>query len=251
MKHTLIFADVHLKVGPAHAADRAAFVDFLRSFDPAEFDRVVCLGDLFDFWFEYRHVIFSDYFDVLRVFAEWRDAGIEQHLICGNHDFWAGRFLRETLGMHIHPDGVTLPFGTQRAHFVHGDGINPADVNYRRYKRLARNPFVVGAFRLLHPDWAMALAQRVSHGSRTYFGTHDPYEGPEAKALRAFAEAKLAAGEADVVLCGHSHAPERVAFTKGLYINPGDWQRRRMHVLWNGEGFLHYREGTPWDGTPA
>lgn len=249
MKKTLIFSDVHLKVSPAGRDLREQFVAFLRGISPREYDRVICLGDLFDFWFEYRHAVFSGYFEVLRAFANLREAGIELHLVCGNHDFWGGRFLRETLGFHVHESTVDLPFGGRTAHLVHGDGINADDWVYRTYKCIARNPLVVGAFRLLHPDWAISIARAVSHGSRTMGNHHDPAEGPEAKALSAYARAVLAQGRADIVLCGHSHAPVRETHPtpdgEGLYLNPGDWLSRRSYVVWDGRDFeLVAPEGT-------
>jgi UDP-2,3-diacylglucosamine hydrolase len=237
----LIFSDVHLKVTPDDRPRHARFIEFLRGFDPAEYKRIICLGDLFDFWFEYNHVVFSGYFDVLRALAEFRDAGCEMHLICGNHDFWGGRFLRDELGMQIHPDRFETTFGEQRALFVHGDGINPADRSYRVYKRFARNPLVVGAFRLIHPDLAMKIAQGVSHGSRTLKREDDPANGPEALALQAFGAAVLARGEADAVFCGHAHAPVRIESPTptgtGVYINTGDWFRSYSYVTWDGTDF--------------
>lgn len=243
MKKTLVFSDVHLKASPEDLDRHREFISFLRGFGGGDFDRIICLGDLFDFWFEYRHVIFSEFFEVLRAFADLRDAGIELHLVCGNHDFWAGRFLRDTLGFQIHPAPVTLPFAEQCVHFAHGDGINPSDTGYRIYKRFARHPFVIGAFRLIHPDWAMAIAQAVSHGSRTYLGVENPHEGPEARALSAYAAGILAAGEADAVMCGHAHAPVReehptpTGTGTGLYFNTGDWLGHRSYVVWDGAEF--------------
>ncbi len=165
MKKTLIFSDVHLKAIPEDRARQREFVDFLNRFQTGEFERIICLGDLFDFWFEYKNIIFSDFFEVLRAFADLRDAGMELHLICGNHDFWGGRFLRDELGFHIHPNSMEHRFGDLRGHLVHGDGINPEDRSYRAYKKFARNPLVVGAFRLIHPDWAMAIAQDASRAT--------------------------------------------------------------------------------------
>jgi len=242
VKKTLIFSDVHLKVADHDRPRHREFVSFLRSFDPGEFDRVICLGDLFDFWFEYRHVIFSAYFEVLRAFAEMRDGGMELHLVCGNHDFWAGRFLRDEIGFHIHPSSVNLPFGGDTVHIIHGDGINKSDYSYRVYKRIARNPFVVWAFRQLHPDWAMALAQGVSHSSRTLRAPDNPHESREAESLRAYAKDVLAAGAADVVMCGHAHAAVREEHPcpdgrTGLYINTGDWLQKRCHVVWDGADY--------------
>jgi UDP-2,3-diacylglucosamine hydrolase len=237
----LIFSDVHLKVSPGDRPRHARFVRFLKSFDPQEYRRIVCVGDLFDFWFEYRHVVFSGYFEVLRAFADLRDAGCELHLICGNHDFWGGRFLHEELGFHIHPDRFETQFGEQRALFVHGDGINPADRSYRIYKRFARNPLVVEAFRLIHPDLAMKIAQGVSHGSRSLKREEDPANGPEALALQAFGRSVLERGEADIVFCGHAHAPVRVECPTprgpGAYINTGDWFHHYSYVTWDGAAF--------------
>lgn len=249
MNKTLLFSDVHLKVTDAARAERAAFVAFLRGCAPDRFERLVCLGDLFDFWFEYRHAVFSDCFEVLRAFAELRDAGLELHLVCGNHDFWAGRFLRDELGFHIHREPVALPFGARCAHLAHGDGVNPRDYGYRIYKRFARNPLVIGAFRLLHPDWAMGIARLVSHSSRSMLEVEDTSAGPEAEAIREYARGVLARGEADMVLCGHAHArfleEHPTPRGAGLYINPGAWLDRHEYMLWDGADFLPcvYRGG--------
>lgn len=248
MKKTLLFSDVHLKVTKADRPRVRAFAAFLRRFSPGEFNRVVCLGDLFDFWFEYRHVIFSDCFEVLRVFADLNDAGVELHLVCGNHDFWGGRFLRDELGFHIHRDAAALPFGEKTAHLIHGDGINSKDWRYRLYKRIARDPLVIWAFRQIHPDWAMGIARAASHSSRTFTAVAKTDEGPEAQALRAYAARILAQGEADIVLCGHAHAPSIEEYPTpqgtGLYVNPGDWLQHRSCVVWDGQAFHLHVEGT-------
>lgn len=244
MKKTLIFSDVHLKVTETTRAHQRDFIAFLRAINPDEVDRIICLGDLFDFWFEYRHVIFSGHFEVLRAFAELHEAGVELHLVCGNHDFWAGRFLRDELGFHIHQNTAALPFGERKALLAHGDGLNPTDYPYRIYKRFARNPFIIALFRCLHPDWAMSLARMVSHSSRTLTRTHDTSTGSEAKALRAFARGVLDRGEAEIVLCGHAHAPTveeyDTPYGKGIYVNSGDWLHHRSHIIWDGHAFsLH------------
>lgn len=241
MKKTLIFSDIHLKSVDSDKNRQKEFAGFLRNIPLHDYDRLICLGDLFDFWFEYRYVIFSEFFDVLHRFAIIRDAGIQLHLVCGNHDFWAGRFLQKELGFQIHPAGCLLPFGDKQALLQHGDGLNPADRSYRLYKRFARNPWVVGGFRLIHPDWAMMIARGVSHSSRTLLGVENPEEGAEAKALRAYAQGVLARGEADIVMCGHAHAPvlekHPALRGEGIYINTGDWVSHRTHVVWDGQEF--------------
>lgn len=237
---TLFLSDAHLSVAPGGKPAMDVFVAFLRQIDPKGVSRIIVLGDLFDFWFEYKHVIFSGYFDVLRAFADLRDAGVELHFVCGNHDFWAGRFLESQLGFTVYPDPVTLDIDGQRVHLAHGDGINPQDWRYRLYKRIARWWLAVRGFRLLHPDWAMAIAQSVSKGSRHMFSPSDPSKGSEVGPLRAYAEKVLASGEAGVVMCGHSHHPEKQPYPTpagpGLYLNTGDWIWHQSYVVGeNGE----------------
>jgi len=242
--HTVIVSDAHLGVTNSAKAQQQAFIGFLKTIDPARTRRLIVLGDLFDFWFEYRHVIFSGYFEVLRAFANLRDAGVELHFVCGNHDFWAGRFLHEDLGFTIYPAPTIMNMDGKRVLLAHGDGINPSDVGYRVYKKIARAKPVVALFRVLHPDWAMRLAQFVSHSSRRMFAAEDPAKGSEVGPLRAYAKGVLERGEADVVVLGHSHYPtvEEMPAPNGagLYVNTGDWMFHRSYATWqDGQFKLH------------
>lgn len=247
---TLILSDIHLD---ANEDGRQNLLDFARDFSALVDDgveRIIILGDLFDFWFEYRHVIFSGYFDILRTFARMRDRGIAFHLICGNHDFWAGRFLHDHLGFEIHSDTAMMDFDGRRVLFVHGDGFNPKDAGYRLYKRIARNRVVVRLFAMLHPDLAMGIARRVSRTSRRLTRVDDPTKGSEARALAAHAQRILAEGQADIIMAGHAHAPAMMDFPTpnghGLYINTGDWMYHRSYVIHeNGQFHLLRAEQPP------
>lgn len=238
---TLLFSDVHLQVAERDRESVQEFVAFLRWIAPSRVDRVIILGDLFDFWFEYRHVVFSGYFDVLRAFADLRDAGVEFHFICGNHDFWAGRFLEQQLGFRIHRHDATFDFGPQKVLLAHGDGLNTRDIGYLVYKRIAQFKPVVWLFGLLHPDWAMGLARLVSRHSRGAYRDTDPTKGGEIEPIRAFARKSLAEGKADVVVCGHAHSPTKETHPTpngtGLYLNTGDWLHHRSYIEWDGREF--------------
>ena len=238
---TLVFSDVHLKITPDAQKNLHDFTAFLQNVDPQRYNRIVILGDLFDFWFEYRHVIFSDYFEVLRALAQLRDAGIELHLVCGNHDFWAGRFLETHLSLVIHRGPYLCEGGGRRVLFVHGDGVNPRDYGYRIYKGIARSRLAVWLFGKLHPDRAMSIAQLISWGSRALFKVEDPSKGRQVVPVRNFARRTLENGEVDIVVCGHSHYPivEEFQTAGGArhYINSGDWLNHRTYVDWDAHEF--------------
>lgn len=251
---TLVLSDAHLKVTPDGEETYRNFLSFLRQLDPAEYEQIILLGDLFDFWFEYSHCIFSGYFEVLRAFADLGDGGVKLHLICGNHDFWAGQFLEEHVHFSIHPVDFECTIGGKRVYFIHGDGVNPKDYWYRIYKRFARSWLVVRMFAMIHPDWAMTLAQRVSNLSRGSTEREHDHARGAASSLEAFARGKLERGEAEVVMCGHSHLPVRREFDtptgKGIYFNTGDWTRYHTYVEWDGAAFelKEHRNGKacPW-----
>lgn len=247
MKNTILFSDVHLKVSGDNSAIRESFLAFLRSINPQHTERIICLGDLFDFWYEYNHVLFFGYFDVLRLFADLNDAGVNLHLICGNHDFWAGKVLKEVAGFEIYHEPVRLPFGDEEALLLHGDGLNPRDYGYRLFKCIARNNWAIRLFRHVHPDAAMAIARFMSSSSRTLTGVEKPAEGPEAHFVREHAHELLQQGKARIVICGHAHAPvmEDVVTDKGAgrYINPGDWPNHRSFIVFEDGSFsLHHFE---------
>jgi len=117
----LLVSDVHLDVGPQGRERMADFVTFLREVDAGRIGRIIVLGDLFDFWFEYKQVVFSGYFDVLRAFAELRERGVALDLVCGNHDFWAGRFLEQHLDFKVHRAPTVIDLDGRRTLLAHGD----------------------------------------------------------------------------------------------------------------------------------
>jgi len=238
---TVVLSDVHLNVSTYGEPQLLEFIKFLKNLHAERVERLILLGDLFDFWFEYKHVVFSEYFHVLRALAELNEQGVELHLVCGNHDFWAGRFLEQYLGFTVHRDEARIAFGNRHALLVHGDGLNKKDRAYRIYRRIAKAPAVVWLFRLIHPDLAMALAKRISRTSRRMTSQADPSKGAEAAALRLFAQEYLGQGQCQVVICGHAHAPACEQYTTpngpGLYINTGDWMYHRSYVEWDGEDF--------------
>lgn len=228
-----LFSDAHLGAGTAE--DEAVKLERIgRLFELVKTngDRLVILGDLFDFWFEYRYVIPKAYHRVLFMLQELVAGGIRVDYISGNHDFWMGDFFTQHLGIHVHRDGFDTEYGGRRLHLIHGDGLSSSDRGYRLLKRILRNPFNVWLYRLLPPDWAYPLARKVSHSSRRRSETNDL---SFARDYEAYARGKLADGF-DVVAIGHIHLPVCLRYEDGVYVNTGDFIKHFSYARINAEG---------------
>ncbi|MBD3381536.1 MAG: UDP-2,3-diacylglucosamine diphosphatase [candidate division Zixibacteria bacterium] len=178
------------------------------------------VGDLFDFWFEYRHAIPKHHLRTILKFARLKEAGIDLHYITGNHDHWLGDFLSGEVGFEIHRDDYRTELDGKRLLITHGDGIAKKDRGYRMLKRILRNRFNIFMYRLIPPDLGIPLAKHVSQTSRGHTQKR-PKESFLAE-YRNYAHQQLRSGE-DIVIIAHTHVPEKVEFEEGLYFNTGDW----------------------------
>jgi len=220
-----IFSDAHLGAGAAR--DDRALAAFLRHLR-GRAGSLLINGDLFDFWFEWRHVMPRGHVRVLGALAELRDAGLPVHMLGGNHDCWGGEILAGDVGIDFRLGALDTAVGGWRAHVEHGDGLRLVeDRAYRRLRSVLRNRLAIGAFRWLHPDWASRLATGSSDASRI----HRARDG--GAGLRAIAHERLAAdARLELVVFGHSHVPtlDR-APGGGVYANPGAWLDSRRYLV--------------------
>jgi UDP-2,3-diacylglucosamine hydrolase len=189
------------------------------------------LGDLFDFWFEYRTAIPRRHFATLAALREVRQAGVEIHYLTGNHDFWLGSFLADELGIVTHAGPVTLATQGRRAWLHHGDGLVGGDLGYRVLKKVVRHPVSIGLYGWIHPDWGIPLAHRFSNLSREARERH-PLDGD--RLWREIAEPRFAEGF-DTVMVGHfHHVYERRDGPRSFFVL-GDWMEHFTYVsLENG-----------------
>jgi len=193
-------------------------------------DRLFIVGDLFDFWFEYRTVIPRGYTRVLSALSKLNEAGIELHYIAGNHDFWMKGYFPEELGIPIHADNLAYTINCKRFFIEHGDGIAKNDVGYRFIKRILRNRVNIFLYSLLHPDIGIPLAKWVSSGSRQHTnrrGRTDDSDYIE-RAKQKFSEGF------DYILFGHLHRPALKKFGDKTYVNLGDWMKLFTYAVFDG-----------------
>jgi UDP-2,3-diacylglucosamine hydrolase len=182
-------------------------------------ERLFIVGDLFDFWFEYRSVVPRGYARILCGLGRLNDMGIELHYIAGNHDFWMRDYLKKEFNFTIHFDEVDWRENDKRFYIFHGDGLARDDVGYRILKKVFRNRFNIFLYSLLHPDLGIPLAKWVSSLSRQHTRQDAPPADDDyiARAMRKFEEGY------DYAIFGHLHSPRFQKFGQKTYINLGDW----------------------------
>lgn len=192
--------------------------------------RLIILGDLYDFWFEYKNAIPKQQLKVIFKLAELVESGIPVDYVSGNHDFWLGDFLTTEAGITIHRDSLELTVQGRRLFLIHGDGLAPEDWKYRILKGILRSRVNIALYRLLPADWGIPLARWVSGSSRKHTsqrtdrGVHSFHP-----AYEKYAREKLRAGF-DAVLIGHLHTPLFHKWEEGVYINTGEFIQRFNYV---------------------
>lgn len=202
-------------------------------------DHIFLVGDLFDFWFEYRHVVPKGFVRFLGKLAALQDQGIQIWIFPGNHDLWMWDYLHEQTGARIIHEPVTLRIGTKQFRIGHGDGLGPGDHTYKLLRRfLFKNPLCVWAFgRLIHPDWGIGFADAWSRSSKRR-GLHKAanFYGQKGEWIWSYCREVEAIEPHDYYVFGHRHLPlDLPVGDHARYINLGEW--------------LHYYTYAHFDGT--
>jgi len=219
---------------------RAAFLDFLEGVRGA--DRLYLAGDIFDFWFEYRHVVPAHYTDILGGLARLRESGTRIMVMEGNHDGWFGPYLSDAYGFEILPAVVELELQGRRIVLTHGDTVLPGDIGYKILRAVIRSRPAVSIARLLHPDLLFWLAGRFSRASKNF--THAKTER-HARRVRGIAPARFFDRGNDVFVMGHVHLPCMDIHEEGLFVMLGDWETHRSWLRLEDERFSLHFYGRP------
>jgi UDP-2,3-diacylglucosamine hydrolase len=230
----IFLADVHLGMpgDTSVRADRfAAFLRWLRG----KAVHLYIVGDLFDFWFEYRNVVPNTAPQVICELYHLVRSGMKITLLAGNHDYWVGPYLRQSVGLETFPDEVVIERQGLRFLVHHGDGLYPHDYGYRLLKKILRNPVSIGLFRLIHPDLARRIAMFTSKTSRKYLAPPPGRDEHYSALFRRIADEKLKQGF-DAVIYGHSHVRLLEQREQGALLLLGDWiHYSTFAVLENGQ----------------
>ncbi len=195
------------------------------------------LGDLFDFWFEYKTVVPKGFVRVLGKLAELADAGIPIHFFVGNHDLWMLDYLEKEIGMKVYREPKEFTFNDKLFFIGHGDGLGPNDKGYKRMKKVFTNSFFQWCFRWLHPDIGMRLGHYFSVKNKLISGEEDAvFLGEENEWLALYAKRKHQEKPRDYFVFGHRHIPLDLAVEgTARYINLGDWINHYTYAVFDGK----------------
>lgn len=249
-KAVYFISDAHLGRSLTGARDRDKhLVDFLDEIS-AKAESLFILGDLFDFWFEYRCAIRPDYFAVLYALKSLHLKGVGIHYLAGNHDFALGPFLDTQVGIRILAAPCVIQLQGRRLLLAHGDGVLAGDTVSRILQRVLRNPLNQTLYRWVHPDLGIPLGLFFSRLSQRH--ARKKRQGDKYKAYRRWAAAQLDLGH-DMVLFGHTHHAEIVNIRGKVYCNTGHWLGPYTFArLKDGElSLLTYRPGLAAETIPA
>jgi len=200
------------------------FVDWL-DMVKKDAEVIFLLGDLFDFWFEYKHVVPKGFVRVLGKIAEIKDAGIPIHFFVGNHDLWMVDYFEKELNIPVYREPTEFTLQNKTFLIGHGDGLGPGDKGYKFMKKIFVNPLCNWLFKWFHPDLAIGLAKYLSLENKTISGDEDVvFLGEEKENLILYCKEVLQEKKYDYFVFGHRHLPMIFNLPQNSkYVNTGDW----------------------------
>lgn len=231
-------SDFHLGV-PTYEKSLAREKRIIKWLESIEHDaqEIFLLGDVFDFWFEYKNAIPKGFVRILGKIASLTDNGIKVHWFLGNHDMWIFDYIPKELGVELHSSEIECTFNGKLFFIGHGDGLGPGDNGYKFIKKVFRAKFFQWCFARLHPNFGIGMANFWSRSSRKKTGDADAvFYGEDKEMLIQFCKDKVKEKEYDFFMFGHRHYPMDIKITESSrYINTGDWFKKDTYAVFDGE----------------
>jgi len=199
---------------------------------------IFLLGDLFDFWMEYKRVVPKGFTRTLGKLAEISDAGIPIYYFVGNHDLWMDGYFEEELNIPVYHKSQEFTFNNTSFFIAHGDGLGPGDKGYKRMKKVFTNPLCQWLFkRVLHPDFGMRIGHYMSVKNKLISGDEDAtFLGNDKEWLVQYCKRKLEDKHRDYFVFGHRHLPLNIDLeNNSKYVNLGDWISYYTYGEFDGE----------------
>lgn len=236
-RNIYFLSDFHL--GVPNAADSlvrekkiVAFLDGIKS----DVLAIFIVGDMFDFWYEYKNVVPRGYTRIFGKLAELTDSGIDVHFFVGNHDMWMKDYFQKELNIPVYFGPKTFEFNGKKFYVAHGDGLGPGDNGYKFLKKIFRNPVCQWLFGVLPPKIGIGLANYFSQKSKDNADVMErQFLGEDGEWLIIHSKEILRKEHFDYFIYGHRHVPSDFSITPtSRYINLGDWIGHFTYAVFNG-----------------
>jgi UDP-2,3-diacylglucosamine hydrolase len=198
---------------------------------------IYLMGDIFDFWFEYKHVIPKGFIRLQGKLAELRDEGIPIYFFTGNHDMWMFDYFPTELGIPIFRSPQILTVGNQRLMIGHGDGLGPGDHTYKFIKKFFNSKLCQWLFARIHPNLGIAIANHWSRKSRiSNMKREEKFQGEAGEYLWVYCSELEKREHHDYYVFGHRHLPLDLKIgERAKYINLGEWVHFNTYATYDGE----------------
>jgi len=196
---------------------------------------IYLVGDIFDYWYEYKEVVPKGGIRLLGTLADLVDQGIDIHYFKGNHDMWLFDYFEKEIGLQIHDHYYQAVHSDRLFHITHGDGLGHGDQSYKMIKKVLRNKTAQALFAMLHPSIGLPLMKMMSRRSRS----KEQKQGPDLdqNTIIEYADTLSKKSEIDYFIAGHRHHPKLQVLSnnKTLYCNLGDWMTHFTYAQWDGD----------------
>ncbi len=237
----LYFAsDFHLGV-PDYDSSLAREKRIVRWLDTVSADAqaIYLLGDIFDFWFEYRHAIPRGFIRIQGKLAELRDKGLPIYFFTGNHDMWMFDYFEKELGIIIYREPQVLEIGNHKLLIGHGDGLGPGDNTYKFLKKFFNSSICQWLFARIHPNLGIGIANYWSKHSRiSNTRMEEKFEGEENEFLLTYCRELEKLSHHDFYVFGHRHLPlDLKVGENSRYLNLGEWVHFNTYAEYDGQEF--------------
>lgn len=199
---------------------------------------IYLVGDVFDFWFEYKNAIPKGFVRFQGKIAELSDSGIDIHIFTGNHDMWIFDYIPKELGCTLHKESIIKEFGGKKFFIGHGDGLGPGDKKYKMLKAVFSSKICQWAFARIHPNLGIGIANAWSRKSRkTNLSYDEVFHGEEKEQLVSFCKEYVQKDNSiDYFIFGHRHLPLEIKINeKTTYFNLGEWIKHNTYAVFDGE----------------
>ena len=230
-------SDLHLGVPDREKslAREKLFVQWLDKIK-SDAEAIYLLGDIFDFWFEYKKVVPKGYVHLLGKLAEISDEGISIHIFTGNHDMWIFDYLETEINANIYREPIQICLKEKHFYIGHGDGVGPGDKSYKIIKKIFQNKLCQWLFERVHPNLGISIAQYWSKKSRIANNEKNRNYYGDKEWLTQFCKQKMKTIDVDYFIFGHRHLPLEIDLgNQTKYINLGDWINYKSYAVFDGQ----------------